>query len=569
MDNKVGYYNFTIGYHNVQGLHNKGGCKLPQLVPELLNDIEIWSETWACKCDMSVNGYDTLASVEPQKKAGIKKGRRSGGICVFIKKHLTKHVKVLKKSNNFIWLELNRRRIKNLSKNLIICATYIHDVTSVYFTPSIFEELNKDILNFCDQDTPLIITGDMNARTATLDENLIDPSTDHINCPIEIDNHTIPIRIRQNYDTVINAHGKNIIEMCSTYNLKILNGRSDGDPLGNLTYYDDSLGASAVDYSICSQGFYEYVNNFMVLPQNELSDHCKIVTELKGSLVDQPPYKDTYKWKNLENKIQWDENVKNKFIKYLFEAKDEINEINQRIEAGLVNSSGEMIQALYQNAAKSAGQLKVNPKIRSKNRETKPSKLWFDQKCNSLKKEVRKMGRHKHKDPTNIFLREIYCKKMKEFKRECKSKRFYFWKDKFEGMEQFLTNSKAFWENWKKCSENTSNKIQNNIGVEQWFKYFSNLHNEKGQNQLPSILNNINPTSDPLNEPFTKTEFYETLKNLKAGKASGFDQISNEMLKNSPDFVLSILEYINICLKKTLVSELIRANNAHIQRWIA
>ena len=43
-----------------------------------------------------------------------------------------------------------------------------------------------------------------------------------------------------------------------------------------------NLGPSTIDYSICSQNFYDDVNNFMVLPQNELSDHCKIVTEIKN-----------------------------------------------------------------------------------------------------------------------------------------------------------------------------------------------------------------------------------------------------------------------------------------------
>ena len=82
---------------------------------------------------------------------------------------------ILKKSNNFVRFEINHRILnKNLQNNLIICATYIHDITSKYFTPSIFDELNGDILSFCNQDTPLIIMGDMNARTASLEEQPTD-----------------------------------------------------------------------------------------------------------------------------------------------------------------------------------------------------------------------------------------------------------------------------------------------------------------------------------------------------------------------------------------------------------
>ena len=160
--------NLTVGYHNVCGLHNKHGCKVYDLIPELLNDIEIWSEIWACNCDISVDGYDILAQVDPTKRSDVKKWRKSGGIRILTKKFLTKHIRILNKSNNFIWMEVNRKVIKNLPKNLIICAAYIHDVTSKYFTPTIFDELGKGILRYCDDDTSLLITGDLNARTSMI-----------------------------------------------------------------------------------------------------------------------------------------------------------------------------------------------------------------------------------------------------------------------------------------------------------------------------------------------------------------------------------------------------------------
>ena len=43
---------------------------------------------------------------------------------------------------------------------------------------------------------------------------------------------------------------------------------------------------------------------------------------------------------------------------------------------------------------------------------------------------------------------------------------------------------------------------------------------------------------------------------LKTGKACGFDLISNEMIKNSPDNLLDLLlQYINLCLKKSLIAK--------------
>ena len=44
------------------------------------------------------------------------------------------------------------------------------------------------------------------------------------------------------------------------------------------------------------------------------------------------------------------------------------------------------------------------------------------------------------------------------------------------------------------------------------------------------------------------------IRNLKNGKVSGFDTIFNEMLNNSPEFILDLLhKFVNLCLRQTLV----------------
>ena len=64
------------------------------------------------------------------------------------------------------------------------------------------------------------------------------------------------------------------------------------------------------------------------------------------------------------------------------------------------------------------------------------------------------------------------------------------------------------------------------------------------------------PSSDSLNQPFTKPELLHVIKKLKNGKSQGYDNISNKMIKNSPDRLLDlILDYVNVCLQKSLVSE--------------
>ena len=84
---------FSIGFHNIQGMHEKNGCKISDIREELSNDIEILVETWGCKCDLFFENY-TLDYVSPHKRVGVKKGRASCGFMVLIKNIFSKRVKI-------------------------------------------------------------------------------------------------------------------------------------------------------------------------------------------------------------------------------------------------------------------------------------------------------------------------------------------------------------------------------------------------------------------------------------------------------------------------------------------
>ena len=106
-----------------------------------------------------------MHSLHRKKNPGIKKGRKSGGMIVLCKSGLIRNIKVLKVTKNFVWLEVCKNIVKNLKTNLLIVCAYIHDITSTYYDPNVFDDLSTDITNFCNMNTPLIITGDLNSRT--------------------------------------------------------------------------------------------------------------------------------------------------------------------------------------------------------------------------------------------------------------------------------------------------------------------------------------------------------------------------------------------------------------------
>ena len=133
---------FSVGFQNIHGMHYGNECKFPEINCALSNDIEILAETWGCKCDLEFTCY-FLEQVDPQKHTGVKKGCESGGFIVLFKNHLGSNVKIIKKSNNFVWIEVNKKIIGSLEDNLLICGIYIHDITSTYYNDTIFEELES------------------------------------------------------------------------------------------------------------------------------------------------------------------------------------------------------------------------------------------------------------------------------------------------------------------------------------------------------------------------------------------------------------------------------------------
>ena len=73
--------NLSIGYQNVEGIHNSlFGCKLDTEI-NFSCDIEVISESWGacenCK-NVKVEGYEHVTSINREKKG--KRGRSSGGI---------------------------------------------------------------------------------------------------------------------------------------------------------------------------------------------------------------------------------------------------------------------------------------------------------------------------------------------------------------------------------------------------------------------------------------------------------------------------------------------------------
>ena len=118
------------------------------------------------------------------------------------------------------------------------------------------------------------MAGDLNARVKDFQDFISNDDLRSVfNEDIQYPSDSFDIK-RNSMDTQYNRFGLSLIELCCTYDVHILNGRTPGDKCGNFTCIANN-GSSLVDYMICSTDLFKHVSNFQVL-ENDLTVHFPI-----------------------------------------------------------------------------------------------------------------------------------------------------------------------------------------------------------------------------------------------------------------------------------------------------
>jgi len=124
--------------------------------------------------------------------------------------------------------------------------------------------------------------GDLNSRTGC-EPDFITDDTLHDSIHNAVDNVILynkdnPEIARNSEDSEFNTSGRRLIQLCRTTNLRILNGRTVGDHVGNITFYS-SIGSSVFDYAV-SNLLNDMIVSFNVGDYNTHSDHAPIFVSL-------------------------------------------------------------------------------------------------------------------------------------------------------------------------------------------------------------------------------------------------------------------------------------------------
>ena len=132
--------------------------------------------------------------IPPNKLKNKKSGRSSGGVIVLHRTYLKNRTEVTKVHSNYVWLKLKYyysfNNLMGNTNHLNICAIYIPPEISPCFSGDIFDNVRDDINTYSNYDNPLMICGDLNARTSNLQDFISDIDKHNIHDSVTVQTDT-------------------------------------------------------------------------------------------------------------------------------------------------------------------------------------------------------------------------------------------------------------------------------------------------------------------------------------------------------------------------------------------
>ena len=181
----------------------------------------------------------------------------------------------------------------------------------------------------------------------------------------------------------MNSFGQTLINLCKSFNIHVLNGRTKGDSLGELTYISKT-GCSQIGYSIVSSELFDLGVDFCVLSHDiELvdSDHLPTVSTFYCQKLTTKYTEDISVQSRA--RIIWKSDEQETFTTKLNNdqlCKTYLQEYKINLENILVNEAVNSLEKMVKQAAESMIQKTYTKKSNNK------SVVWWDTNLENLKK---------------------------------------------------------------------------------------------------------------------------------------------------------------------------------------
>ncbi len=428
-----------ISMWNIQGLNSSafGQKSLNTEFQKSINemDIIIPQETWS-RADATTHCPPNYKEIilPSQKLSTVRQGRDTGGQIIWYKSKFHNHINTVKQGKCYTWLKIHKELLSS-RKYIFLCAIYIPPSESPYYSEDIFSTLEEETSHFQAQGN-VLICGDLSARTGLQADFTDTQGSKYINNKLTVINNTFSHIHRNNHDHTVNKNGKDLLQLCRSLGLYIINGRLRGDTLGSFTFCSP-LGNSTVDYMITDIDP-SSLRSFTVRELTPLSDHSQITAYLKMPS----------KLYNIRKPYRWGENSAEEYQKALSSQKIQalihnfLNNTYAHTNEG-VNLAVKDINYIFEKSARLS-------KLKTKNGQNqilKNDKNWFDQTCQTIRKNLNTFSNQKHNDPNNAEICHLYCATLKQYKHTLRTKKAQYTQKQLTIIEKSV-NTNQFWDNW-------------------------------------------------------------------------------------------------------------------------
>ena len=530
-------------------------------------DIVGFCEVWVSGLDsLEVDGWSIFASKFKARRSRF--GRIPGGLVVYVKNiNLPFFEELSFDCEDIIWLKFER-----YAEQVVFGFAYNPPPGSVYVNADFFEELEHEVATLYDRGLEkVILLGDLNSRTGEVQEcvNEGDHDERYDALPDFYEEEWI-VPERSNMDKKVNVNGFNLLSFLKASNCRILNGRRRGDHTGMFTYVSHA-GSSTIDYGIVSRELYYSVDSFEVVELTVDSGHFPLLASVE--LINKPLIQDhgcgdeegpttltRFYWKPERERTR---EYITRFIS-LFSGmflllttiirSGEWGVASTYIEPGLtaretigskIDRSIQRLSDCFQQAAFPLRSASPSKKENSSKAYREPR--WWNHSCQIAKSVWKRSLRTFRCLRTQVSL-QSYLNAKKDYKniRHRAQERL-----KNKNREDILNlknlkDSKRLWSSVKTHIKPYTPTL-NKISSEQWRTYFGRVFNFKLIEDRPE-WNNLQMeegVSDPiLDSDISCTEVSNGIRNLKNGKAAGYDGIRSEMIKHVSHYLLGFFSYL-------------------------
>ena len=518
-----------------------------------------------------IQGYDVVALSELHTQINISipgfhlkkqkfrtknhKGPKiGGGIAVFVNQNVADNFRLLPNDNiDSIWIKTSLGVERHETRLGFFYCSPERKNSNFNF----FDTVNTEVEKLSNGNNTYIF-GDFNARTKTVCENIVhDKSDETLGIRGEIE--TIPASRNSEDLKLVNKRGHDFLDVCRVNDLTIANGRVVGDAYGKYTCHQKK-GSSVVDYLIAPCKAIKNINEFKVgefTPM--LSDHCPIMANIRlndkliiNEQVEVPMY-------DLPKRRQWsDESI------FAFKQELDSEKFKSKVGQLLEKPEGitaEDIKGLLQSVDQMSPEGKQYHQNMTAKKRTEKSKKknqpWFDQDCQSMKKEITECGKILRSAPEATRIREkIYCLK-KSLRNRLRRNKLEFQTNVVDEMCQNMSDGekKKYWNQLKKLEgSRDGNKYIPDYTLISHFREILHDDNIKLQYEKQEHSEGL------LDFEITEEELQKGSKILKNWKGTGIDNLYNEMIKPLVD------TYPELPLK--LFNDLLQKRQKICQEWL-